>query len=60
MFKSSPDNIDQGGKYVFFVLYRVAYFGEDHRTSNSQCFFFSISFGAWMAMADAVLALVWK
>ena len=40
MFKISPDDRDQGGKYDFFVLYLVTYFGEDHRTSKSKFFLY--------------------
>ena len=56
VFKSSPDDRDQGGKYDFLFYTEFSYFGEDNRTSKSK-FFFYISLDACMAMAGA--ALVW-
>ena len=59
MFKSVPDDRDQGGKYDFLFYTELHILVKTIELQNQSVFFYNKSLDAWMTMAGAILALVW-
>ena len=51
LFRNSPDDRDQGENIIVLLV--------SFKEHQNQCIFFYIRLDAWMAIAGAVLALVW-